>query len=263
MAINLGSTAIADAKLGDTQVDKIYLGSTEIWSKAVPTIKALKFTSADAQTLGIDTSKLGSYLTPYFEYSLDNGSTWSVWDITTTISFGNGVDLYLRGTNQRLGYAPQALSNWTNFVFSTSSPVYCSGNVMHLLDFTQDLDAFPLNGGVGRLFYGCTQLVTAPALPATTLKRVCYSGMFSECTNLETIPALPATTLANYCYEAMFYGCSKIKISATQVDEYTNVFTFGVAPTTTQSPNMFKNTGGTFTGTPTAQTYYTSNTIVS
>lgn len=31
MAINLGSTAIADAKLGTTQVEKIYLGSEQIW----------------------------------------------------------------------------------------------------------------------------------------------------------------------------------------------------------------------------------------
>jgi len=31
MAINLGSTAIADVKLGTTQVDKIYLGSEQVW----------------------------------------------------------------------------------------------------------------------------------------------------------------------------------------------------------------------------------------
>lgn len=38
MAINLGSTAIADAKLGTTQVEKIYLGSEQIWGGSpIPT----------------------------------------------------------------------------------------------------------------------------------------------------------------------------------------------------------------------------------
>lgn len=32
MGINLGSTEIADIKLGSAQVDKVYLGTTEIWS---------------------------------------------------------------------------------------------------------------------------------------------------------------------------------------------------------------------------------------
>lgn len=34
MAINLGSTAIADAKLGTTQVEKIYLGSEQVWGRS-------------------------------------------------------------------------------------------------------------------------------------------------------------------------------------------------------------------------------------
>lgn len=36
MAINLGLTAMSNAKLGTTQVDKIYLGSTQIWSHQAP-----------------------------------------------------------------------------------------------------------------------------------------------------------------------------------------------------------------------------------
>ena len=38
----------------------------------------------------------------------------------------------------------------------------------------------------------------------------CYNGMFKDCTNLISAPALPATTLANYCYYHMFAGCSKL-----------------------------------------------------
>lgn len=57
-------------------------------------------------------------------------------------------------------------------------------------------------------YYGCTNLTSAPTLPATTLADYCYSQMFYNCTSLTTTPELPATTLANYCYDEMFDGCT-------------------------------------------------------
>lgn len=61
------------------------------------------------------------------------------------------------------------------------------------------------------MFSGCTSLLTAPALPAITLDQSCCRGMFSYCTSLLTAPAiLPAATLANYCYMGMFYGCTAL-----------------------------------------------------
>ena len=60
------------------------------------------------------------------------------------------------------------------------------------------------------MFYGCTNLTTAPKLPATTLASNCYNGMFQNCTNLTTPPELPATTLASDCYSSMFYGCTNL-----------------------------------------------------
>ena len=44
--------------------------------------------------------------------------------------------------------------------------------------------------------------------------------MFRGCTNLVDAPELPATTLTDYCYDTMFYGCSKlsnITILATDI----------------------------------------------
>ena len=64
--------------------------------------------------------------------------------------------------------------------------------------------------GCAYMFRSCTSLVTAPALPATTLKRGCYSYMFAHCESLVIAPELPATTLANNCYEWMFYGCKSL-----------------------------------------------------
>ena len=61
------------------------------------------------------------------------------------------------------------------------------------------------------MFYGCTSLVSAPDLPATTIADSCYLEMFSECTSLAFAPsALPATTLDMFCYQSMFNGCSAL-----------------------------------------------------
>ena len=67
------------------------------------------------------------------------------------------------------------------------------------------------------MFYGCTSLTQAPALPAIDLgedvvnsNSGCYNSMFADCTSLTQAPALPATTLANYCYNSMFAGCTSL-----------------------------------------------------
>ena len=114
------------------------------------------------------------------------------------------------------------------------------------------------------MFRGCTSLTQAPALPATTLADFCYDSMFYNCTGLTQAPALPATTLADYCYDNMFGGCTSLKLSSTQTGEYTVAYRIPTAGTGTTANsalnNMFKSTGGTFTGTPEInKTYYLSN----
>ena len=63
------------------------------------------------------------------------------------------------------------------------------------------------------MFSGCSSLVTAPDLPATTLAPHCYDSMFFDCNSLTTAPELPATTLADSCYTSMFVGCSSLVTS--------------------------------------------------
>ena len=64
------------------------------------------------------------------------------------------------------------------------------------------------------MFQGCSNLTTAPNLPATTLEDECYSSMFKSCKKLETIPAvLPATTAKKECYKSMFQDCVLIEHS--------------------------------------------------
>ena len=110
------------------------------------------------------------------------------------------------------------------------------------------------------MFYGCTGLTQAPALPATTLVTYCYSGMFYGCTGLTQAPALPATTLVTYCYSNMFQNCTSLKLSSTKTGEYTQEYRIPSSGdgTTEQYAlsDMFASTGGTFTGTPSINTTY-------
>ena len=94
-----------------------------------------------------------------------------------------------------------------------------------------DLDGIALaNNCYQNMFYGCTSLTAAPALPATTLIDYCYSNMFNGCTSLVNAPALPATTLAKSCYLNMFLDCTSLvnapALPATTLvgDCYSNMF---------------------------------------
>ena len=97
------------------------------------------------------------------------------------------------------------------------------------------------------MFYGCTSLTTAPALPATTLASGCYSYMFAGCSNLITAPELHATTLASGCYNYMFTNCKKLNyvkamFTTTPSTSYTNNWVNGVA----SSGTFVKNSAATW-----------------
>lgn len=80
------------------------------------------------------------------------------------------------------------------------------------------------------LFWGCSSLSYAPALPATTLAQGCYSNMFGSCSSITTAPELPATVLTSDCYNSMFYGCSGLtsapELPAAKLTDrcYSNMF---------------------------------------
>lgn len=66
------------------------------------------------------------------------------------------------------------------------------------------------DGCYSSMFYGCSSLITPPLLHATVMKDSCYYQMFYNCTSLTTAPQLSATTIANSCYRNMFYGCTNL-----------------------------------------------------
>lgn len=99
-----------------------------------------------------------------------------------------------------------------------------------------------------QMFNDCRYLLSAPALPATTLANYCYQGMFSECWSLTSAPELPATTLSNVCYQSMFKNCRNlnyIKCLATDISALgsTGYWVQGVAA----SGTFVKQSGITWT----------------
>ena len=204
-------------------------------------------------------------------YSTDH-NTWNVWD-GTAISSAN-KKLYLRGKNNTKFYTSKGAR------LSLSAKAACSGNIQTLLDWENPPTSIPTkhcytymffncanlttapelpattlaNNCYYWMFYGCTSLTTAPALPATTLTENCYDSMFYGCTSLTTAPALPATTLSEACYFWMFKSCTKLKVNTSSGNK---IFTCPSSIPRAAVTEMFANTGGTFTGTPTAgNTYY-------
>ena len=174
------------------------------------------------------------------EYSTNNTS-WTEWDGSeiSSASLNGEHILYLSGTgNTKITGDADYPYTWS----ITGTDIKCSGDIDTILDYATVEDG---------------------KRPAIT--EGCYAYMFQGCTGLTQAPDLPATTLAKYCYASMFQGCSKIKLSTTETGEYTQSYripTSGDGTTTTNSlSNMFAETGGTFTGTPSINTtYYLSNT---
>ena len=94
----------------------------------------------------------------------------------------------------------------------------------------------------GSMFSHCTSLRKAPDLPAMTLGAGCYETMFSGCTSLSAAPELPATTLKSSCYYRMFYGCISLTVApslpATTLAEYCYGGMFGGCTSLTQAPEL-------------------------
>ena len=67
------------------------------------------------------------------------------------------------------------------------------------------------------MFRGCTNLVSAPQIQATTAGQECCSSMFEGCINLEVAPELNFTTLAQNCFKRMFLMSRNSKITTPKM----------------------------------------------
>ena len=112
------------------------------------------------------------------------------------------------------------------------------------------------------MFQNCTSLTQAPELPAITLADYCYNSMFAYCRSLTTAPELPATTLANWCYAYMFYNCIKLNYVKAMFTDYSSNYPLmswlnGVSETGTFIKNSAATWDNTATGIPTGWTVET------
>ena len=196
----------------------------------------LTFSSPNPFSISVETPGWNGKL----YYSTDT-KTWAEWtgnEVNATEADGIYA-LYFSGTGNT-----KITGGFSNKWTLSGSSISCTGNIESLLDY---------------------ETVAAGQHPA--MADSCYNSMFRDCTSLTTAPSLPATTLAKSCYYYMFNGCTRIKLAISKSREYDKEYRIpksgnGVTATSALN-NMFKLTGGTFTGTPSINTtYYTSNTIV-
>lgn len=177
------------------------------------------------------------------EYSTDM-TTWNEWDGTTTLSADNGL-LYMRGTGNTYITGSKGSYSRACWVL-TGSDISCNGNIETLLDYTTVANGeHPTMADYcySAMFFNCTNLTTAPELPATTLTAYCYRNMFNGCTNLTTTPPeLPATTLKDYCYDSMFSACTSLTsapaLPATTLSPYCYNSMFSACTSLTTTPEL-------------------------
>lgn len=172
-------------------------------------------------------------------------------------------NLYISGTgNKGIGVFPAN-------AFVSDALIDCSGYIETLLDWeTVAIGGIPAIGdyAFANFFGGLPDLGnalrSAPSFLSTDLPTGCYTAMFRDCTNLITLPKLPASSISGSAYNEMFSGCSKIMLSETQSDDYPTPYRvpFSKDAETVEGDaliDMFAGTGGTFTGTPEPnKTYY-------
>ena len=203
------------------KADKYDNNGNEIGAEATTDIPYVTFSAASGQTFSMTFNSFTLGSGEYFEYSV-GGDKWVRFTGTVSnVAFGGAKgNLRLRGKSSN-GTATNNTTYCSKISFSDANvPVKCTGDIRTLINYA---DYSTDNTGTAKfcyLFSGCTQITSAPELPAKTLATFCYEHMFEGCTALTSAPELPAKTLANYCYRYMFNGCtnlSSVTMLATDV----------------------------------------------
>lgn len=181
------------------------------------------------QELTFKMTAYGDYTITGLQYSVTPGE-WKDVVSGEEVTFGGGKGfLCLRGKDNLTGTA-KSKDNYSKISFNNDVKVSCIGDIRTLLDYENYEKVATDKARFCNLFERCTQLISAPDLPAMTLADYCYYYMFSYCGSLEKAPKLPASELNPYCYEGMFNGCGSLKkapkLLATKLADgsYKNMF---------------------------------------
>lgn len=149
------------------------------------------------------------------EYSLDFGETWNHYTDPFTLNKGDVACIRGNRTNYKNDSGDQYGTPGSKPIFTASSKVYISGNIMTLLSDDQQLSESAFQGAFSKggtaISYIDIDPDTPLVLPVTNLAPKCYMQMFRNCTSLTKAPEFRAEVV-NYksCYN-MFRQCSGLK----------------------------------------------------
>ena len=215
--LSSGAITHEAATISSVSVEPWREGSDISSSKPAEFIPYVTFTSNEAVkfTMTAVKGEESDFIISGLEYSVNNDDWTQISGsgMSEAITFGGGNgNLRLRGKNLygTATYMGYAKISFTPSNENSNAQVACTGDIRTLLDYENYNTVETSNARFCNLFNNCTQLTSAPELPATTLARGCYDSMFYNCTSLTTAPALPATTLADNCYFCMFEGCTSL-----------------------------------------------------
>ena len=185
------------------------------------------FKAEQAQTFKMTATR---YTISGLQYSVNNGD-WNDVVADKVVEFGGDKgDLRLRGKDNLSGTAGSSSIAYSTITFGKTVDVACTGDIRTLLDYENYENVATESARFSYLFYKCTQLTSAPDLPATKLADRCYSNMFYGCTNLKTVPTLPAMKMFSGGYRSMFQGCTSLEnapdLPATELADFCYAFMF-------------------------------------
>ena len=212
-------------------------GNQQVPKNPVPSAdyKGLAFISSGESTVRL--AQVGAPYEISLEYSTDEFQ-WKPYTIGETITLADSTFLLFRDGEHRNHRFSKDTENY--YHFEISGPISAQGNIMSLLNrnFSTPLSKYAFFA----LFEGCTSLLSAPELPATTMEYGCYAQMFSGCTALKSAPELPAEVLAMNCYQRMFRGCSTLtsapKLPATTMAQSCYFGMFSECTELTSAPEL-------------------------
>lgn len=176
-----------------------------------------------AQTNNVSFSYSTASSSNRLQYSLDSGSTWSnLSNGSSTTSVNSGAKVLFKA----IGLSIDSERGIGTITPSAAATV--EGNIMSLCygDSFTGQTVIPSNFQFRRLFSGVTTITSAEnmVIPATTVKKMCYSNMFQGCSNLVTAPSVigssAMTWSGDYLWSDMFHDCTSL-VNAPQLPALT------------------------------------------
>lgn len=169
-------------------------------------------------------------ITYQIDYKSSNNSTY--WNNTTFTNNYPGIIKTLPSQGYiQIRQRTNTFSSNENIYLNLYSNVICEvlGDIKSLVNYSDDnsgvfynlfrsskikkasnliLDNINLQkNSFNHMFYGCSELVEAPAFPNKSLTENCFFGTYKSCINLVKAPEIPKRTLVKGCYSELFYGC--------------------------------------------------------